>query len=330
MTIKNPLGRIVLRLSAVSGGTITLNEGMGGGGSMTINIDGYEMQFGRVKEYDTEVSGVKYYAYELYGMQYYTTRNTSGVYSNEPFYGIAEDGSMIIGAYGEITIVVNDEGDGPTQKVIMYTAGDNQEFELDTSVATLKNEGTGLKYIEIPEGTKEIVTNSFQMAELTGITMHDGLETIGTTAFFGCSGLTVVDIPDTVTEIQQFAFYGCYSLTDLKLPKNLVTIGYGAFYSCTHIGPNIVIPNKVTTIADSAFMACHSIETITLPNGLTSISTGLFNGCSNLVRIIYKGTKAQWNALPKGEQWLPGWDKDVTVQCTDGNIVYPYEDNIVP
>lgn len=59
--------------------------------------------------------------------------------------------------------------------------------------------------------------------------LPDGVKTIGTSAFYGCSRFTEVIIPNSVKTIKCLAFLGCKSMS------------------------SIIIPNSVTEIAESAF-----------------------------------------------------------------------------
>lgn len=107
--------------------------------------------------------------------------------------------------------------------------------------------------------------------------------------------MTSIVIPDGVTSIVDNAFYNCSSLTS-------VTIGDG-----------------VTSISYQAFIGCSSLTSITIPDSVTSISNSAFSGCSSLTDITFEGTKAQWNAIRKGNKWNV-FTIDYTIHCTDGDI----------
>lgn len=68
-------------------------------------------------------------------------------------------------------------------------------------------------------------------AQLTKLTISEGIEEIGAWAFQNCSNLTGdLTIPDSVTIINGNAFYNCSSLNGrLKLSNNLVTVGSSFF-----------------------------------------------------------------------------------------------------
>ena len=128
------------------------------------------------------------------------------------------------------------------------------------------------------------VLNTFAPAGITEYTIPDGVTTIGSSAFSGCSSLTSVTIPNSVTKIREAAFSGCSSLTSVTIPDGVTTIGDWAFYGCSRL-TNITIPDGVTTIGFSAFYGCSSLTSVTIPGSVTEIGWGAFYGCSRLTNI---------------------------------------------
>ena len=111
---------------------------------------------------------------------------------------------------------------------------------------------------------------------------------IGSYAFWNCSGLTSVTIPNSVTRIGSNAFQGCSSLTSIKLPTGLTTIENTIFTGCSSL-TSIELPAGVTNIGNYAFSSCSNLTSIELPAGLTSIGNDAFNSCSSLDRIYLLG-----------------------------------------
>ena len=69
------------------------------------------------------------------------------------------------------------------------------------------------------------------------------------------------------------------------------------------------------------FYGCENLETITIPASVTgmnfhSVADCFISDCPNLKTIIFKGTRAQWEAIEKESVNLDG----ITVRCSDDNV----------
>lgn len=67
------------------------------------------------------------------------------------------------------------------------------------------------------------------------VTIPEGVTSIGSRAFSGCSRLTSVTIPDGVTSIGDWAFENCSSLTSVTIPASVKSIGISAFSGCSNL-----------------------------------------------------------------------------------------------
>lgn len=114
---------------------------------------------------------------------------------------------------------------------------------------------------------------------------------IGTQAFFYCSGLTSITIPGSVTSIGWGAFSHCSWLTFLVIPDSVTSIGNEAFNGCSGLS-SITIPDGVTSIGSNTFYGCSGLTSITIPGSVTSIGDFAFYKCSVLSRIISLRTSA--------------------------------------
>lgn len=119
---------------------------------------------------------------------------------------------------------------------------------------------------------------------ITSIVIPDSVTNMGTYTFYGCTALQSITIPDSVTNLGTYTFYECKSLTNFNFPEGITSIGTYAFQSC-HALKSIVIPNSVTTIGNKAFSACYSLQSIEIPDNVTEIGIGILSLCKNLQSI---------------------------------------------
>jgi hypothetical protein len=198
---------------------------------------------------------------------------------------------------------------------------------------------SGLTSIMIPAGVTSIENYTFfNCSGLTSITIPAGVTSIGEKAFYNCSGLTNVAIPDSVTSIGYQAFSGCGGLTSITIPDSVTSTGQSAFSGTAWYAaqPNgVVYAGKVAYkykgtmptntsitllagtkgITGEAFYNCSALTSITLSAGVTSIGDYAFYNCSGLAVINYRGSEAEWNAIPKGTDWK---------QNCSATVVYNY------
>ena len=116
--------------------------------------------------------------------------------------------------------------------------------------------------------------------KIKSITIPDSVTSIGSYAFYYCTGLTSITIPDSVTSIGSSAFANT-DLTSIVLGNGITIIEDSTFNSCTNL-TSITIPNSVTSIGYSAFFYCSNLILDSLPNSLAYIGDYAFSGCTNL------------------------------------------------
>lgn len=158
-----------------------------------------------------------------------------------------------------------------------------------------------------------------KLMEMTSIVIPDGVTSIGGEAFRSCGSLISVTIPDSVTSIGDAAFSDCSSLSSVTMGNGVTNIGRGAFYNCISL-TNVSLGNSVTTIDMFAFSYCSSLTTITIPVSVTYIGYQAFFESWSVTVIIFEGTKEQWNAIEKDDNWNINMNR-YTVRCTDGDII---------
>ncbi|MGN0334131.1 MAG: leucine-rich repeat protein [Lachnospiraceae bacterium] len=123
------------------------------------------------------------------------------------------------------------------------------------------------------------------------ISLPNGLQVIGSYAFYGCKNLRIAEFPDSVTMIKLRAFSGCMNLETFHYSRGLKNAEAYIFAGCKKL-TDIVIPEGVTNVADQAFMYADCLQTVTLPSTIRTIGISAFRGCENLSGVN----------LPKGLQ----------------------------
>ena len=98
------------------------------------------------------------------------------------------------------------------------------------------------------------------MKEDTSYVIPDGVERVGSCAFYKNSTLTQIDLPATLKEIGDMAFFKCENIALVTLPDGLEKIGSDAFSYCHGMKPVIYIPESVKEIGSFAFYSCSNLK----------------------------------------------------------------------
>mgnify|MGYP004508757391 FL=1 len=155
-------------------------------------------------------------------------------------------------------------------------------------VTLTKGSGTMLDY-RLDNGGNGLIscTNTpwyISRNSIEEIILEDGIENIGSYAFFCVSNLETVVIPESVKTIGKCAFRDCENLRNITIPENVTSIGDGAFWSCKSL-TDITIPKNITKIGNNLFKECSGLKSLTIPDGVTDIGESAFYSCSGLTDI---------------------------------------------
>ena len=134
--------------------------------------------------------------------------------------------------------------------------------------------------------------------ENSEVTIPEGVQSIGYSAFFRCKSLSSLTLPSSLQSIGDRAFSYCSSLSSLTFPSSssLQSIGNGAFSGCSSL-TSLTLPSSLQSIGDEAFAYCRSLTSLTLPSSLQSIEDSAFH-CSSLTSLyIPAGTEAHFKSI---------------------------------
>ena len=109
--------------------------------------------------------------------------------------------------------------------------------------------------------------------EVTNLVIPEGVTSIETNAFSGCTSLTSVTIPNSVTSIGRSAFYGCTGLTSVTIGNSVTSIEYSAFENCTGLtSVTCLAPTPPTCWGGSSFFSGVNCSNIPLYVPMESVS----------------------------------------------------------
>ena len=168
-----------------------------------------------------------------------------------------------------------------------YESDGNNTAIIETATKTLV---TGCPGTVIPDGIEAIGTYAFyNCSGLTSLVIPEGVTSIGNSAFKNCSNLATISLPSSLTSIADDAFRSCKALTAITIPSGVTSIGSAAFLECSKL-ESANIPAAVTKINSSTFYKCVKLTSITIPYGVTMIGVDAFAGCSGLLSVSLPST----------------------------------------
>ncbi len=184
--------------------------------------------------------------------------------------------------------------DGKT--LVLYPPAANQggAYTVPSDVRVIAGSafaGTGLKSVTVSEGVEEIGGSAFYYAyNLENVSLPSTLKTLGSYAFLDCAALKEANIPEN-TEIGAFVFRNCTALTSVTLPSRMDTIPEGLFDSCSALTA-VTLPEGITSIGQFAFNYCLKLSEITIPETVSTIGAYAFRNCQALTNIDISSVSA--------------------------------------
>ena len=134
----------------------------------------------------------------------------------------------------------------------------------------------------------------YNCANITSITLNNGVTTIGTNAFENCTKLESADIGTGITTISADAFKNCSALTSITIPYGVNTMGANAFTNCSSLSINCQIEEPPSAWASTWNSSSRPVTWgYGCERGTTATGVEWISIDGETVRIVgYKGTSS--------------------------------------
>ena len=225
--------------------------------------------------------------------------------------------------------------------------GENIKWTLNTSTGLLTITGKGsmedyasssdtpwflyaheIERITVSEGITRIGNYAFgDSSALTAVSLANSVQALGAYAFANCNNLTDVRLGSGLTYIEDYAFYNCISLEQISLSSYVLSVGKAAFAHCVRLKA-VTGSLSIKEIPDFMFEACYELTEIYFPIGLKAIGEGAIKDCDKLERLVFCGSKNDWEKITKGADWDAQAGQG-TVRGTYEFLFHSYDEGVV-
>ena len=188
---------------------------------------------------------------------------------------IKEQGDFLVFVDGERAVALEYTGKGGAVVIEEGITEINAKFNSDKYVVTS---------ITLPSTCKKLVTLG-SPKYLENIYLNNGLEEIGTSAFYECISLKSITIPASVKKIGYFVFSNCLSLESI-----IVESENQNYYS-----DGVALYTKDGTTLMSYAVASEN-TTFVINSNVTAIARAIFEKATNLVSITFEDTTTWYKA----------------------------------
>ena len=176
------------------------------------------------------------------------------------------------------------------------------------------------------------LAQTFTVGNLNYSLNDDGVSVTVTGHVDGTNATGELVIPETVeiygtsysvTVIGSSAFYGCSGLTgSLVIPNSVITIAYHAFGYCSGFSGSLILGSSIQTLEQEAFDYCTGFNgSLTIPESVTQINYDVFRGCSGFTTLNYNAINCTLGGVYL--DWLQGCVSLTTVNIGEDVQVIP-------
>ena len=171
--------------------------------------------------------------------------------------------------------------------LLVATVASAQDFEVD---------GIYYNITDATNKTVEVARSNYTGSitipvQVTNNKVTYTVTSIGSLAFYNCSGLTSVEIPNSVTAIQDQTFEYCTNLQSVTIPSSVKSIGYRSFENC-HSLQTVNLSEGLSSIGVCAFQYCVNLHSTVIPSSVTTVNSYAFRDCSKLESVTFCATTA--------------------------------------
>lgn len=164
-----------------------------------------------------------------------------------------------------------------------------------------------LTLVAMPDSVLYVCKGAFYQAQLAMVSLSKGLKVIDDYAFYGCTNTIFggndfdLTIPEGTEYVGRSAFYKCEYILNLVIPGSVKTIGPYAFYGCVSIGATVDVQQPTgekDEAGDPIMETVKKTGSITLSEGILSIGERAFQNCEAMVSVslpnsvVYVGARA--------------------------------------
>ena len=142
---------------------------------------------------------------------------------------------------------------------------------------------------------KGIKDMAFYNGTFTSVTIENGVEEIGNSAFGNCSKLAKITLPDSIKSVGNDAFYNTAYVKNKSNWENNEAVYIGKYLIDTNSAEteeNFEIKDGTTLIAEYAMFFSYNLKNLVVPESLKIIGDSAFGDCNSLDKVYYKGTKS--------------------------------------